>query len=60
MVRSSSPTPLAVSATLADPGRDFGPGSALAGGVEGFSTSPIAWHPAGQRKGHGAGLLARP
>ena len=61
MVRSGSPAPLAASATLADVGRDFGPGSALVGCVEGFSgfvTLGVA--PGSQRKGHGAGLQAPP
>lgn len=48
MVRSGGPTPLSVSPTLADLGRDFGPGSALAGCVEGFGMFLIAWCPAGQ------------
>lgn len=56
MVRSDSPTLLAVSVNPADPGRDFGQGSALAGCVEGFSTSL----PSSSHKGHRAGLMALP
>lgn len=48
MARSSSPVGLAVSAAAADLGRNFEPGPALAGCVEGFVTFPIARCPPGQ------------
>lgn len=53
MVRSGSPAPLAVSAFLADLGRDFGPVSALAGCVEVFGTSLIAQRQASSTKAMG-------